>query len=80
MPELKPCPFCGQVKFIELDYIEHTTSSRPHGYRYVGKVSCVSCGVGVVSSGFHDSAESAYHAAARVWNTRRAGEQDDSGH
>ena len=68
--ELKPCPFCGKANFIELDYIEHSEKSRPYGYRYVGKVSCVSCGVSVTSSGFHDSAEEAYIAAAQRWNRR----------
>lgn len=68
--KLKPCPFCGDVKFIELDYNEHTEKSRPFGYRYVGRVKCVRCGVHVTSSGFCDSAESAYHAAAERWNRR----------
>lgn len=70
MAELKPCPFCGEVKFIELDYIEHPVSKRPNGYRYVGKVSCVACGVVVTSSGFHESVESAYYAAVERWNRR----------
>ena len=73
MAELKPCPFCGRVEFIELDYIEHPKSNRPNGYRYVGKVTCVSCGVHITSSGFHDSVEEAYHGAVRRWD-RRAGE------
>jgi len=76
MAELKPCPFCGQVKFLELDYIEHPVSNRPYGYRYVGKVTCVSCGVHILSSGFHDSAESAYHDAVRAWNRRADNESD----
>ena len=67
---LKPCPFCGKVHFIELDYIEHSPKSRPNGYRDVGKVSCVSCGVSVISSGFHASVEEAYMAAAERWNRR----------
>lgn len=70
MAELKPCPFCGQVKFLELDYIEHTAGNRPNGYRYVGKVTCVLCGVHILSSGFHDSTESAYYGAIRAWNRR----------
>ena len=68
MYELEPCPVCRKVNFIELDYVEHSQESRPNGYRYVGKVSCLSCGVSVISSGFHDSVESAYIAAAKRWN------------
>ena len=70
--ELKPCPFCGKANWIELDYIEHTQKTRPFGYRYVGKVSCVSCGVTMTSSGFHDSADSACMAAAKRWNRRKS--------
>lgn len=70
MMELKPCPFCGKVTFLELDYIEHSEKSRPNGYRYVGKVSCVSCGVSITSSGFHYSIEDAYMAATMRWNRR----------
>ena len=70
--ELKPCPFCGKANWIELDYIEHTLKTRPFGYRYVGKVSCVSCGVTMTSSGFYDSADSAYMAAAKRWNRRKS--------
>lgn len=71
MAEIKPCPFCGRVEFIVLDYIEPSNKPRPYGlYRYVGKVSCVVCGVDVMSSGFHDSVESAYNAAVQRWNRR----------
>lgn len=70
MAKIKPCPFCGKVQFIELDYIEHSEKTRPNGYRYVGKVNCVLCGASILSSGFHDSAESAYEAAVQRWNRR----------
>ena len=76
MPNLKPCPFCGEEKMLEYEVIDHGVEKRPFGFRFTAKVTCLNCFGSIGTHGFHRDTESSKRAVFRAWN-RRFGEVDD---
>ena len=66
--KLKPCPFCGKDAFVA--NIENTKESRPHGYRFVGRIMCSYCQATAGPSRFDRTEEEATKAAIKCWNLR----------
>lgn len=65
--ELKPCPFCGGMAYLGVDYENSEITTMFHDFVYY--IKCRACGALIY--GIHDRKE-----ISDRWN-RRAGEQNE---
>lgn len=65
--KLKPCPFCGEKRLLEVRTIERR--DRPK-CKFVGMVSCLNCFSQAGNHGFDWTAEEAEENAIKSWNRR----------
>lgn len=67
MDKLKPCPFCGEKKLIEVRTLER--EDRPQ-CKFVGTVTCLRCFGQAGNHGFDWTEEEAEKNAVKAWNLR----------
>ena len=65
--KLKPCPFCGGVAFLGIDYENSEITTMLHDFTYY--IKCQACGA-VIYGGYGRA------DIANKWN-RRAGERNE---
>lgn len=70
MDNLKPCPFCGEKKLLEIETINHGKENRPFGFTWTANVSCLNCSGSCWTHRFHKNKEDAKMMAIAAWNRR----------
>lgn len=65
--ELKPCPFCGEKKFLEVSATER--KDRPKCI-FTARVACLICHGQASNHGFDWTEEEAKEKAIKAWNKR----------
>lgn len=75
MAELLPCPFCGEIPYIERTPLwqEHSGSARGYYGCFEYEIRCHKCGCNITLKGndtIYHKDEEAKQNAITAWNTR----------
>lgn len=66
--ELKPCPFCGEDRMLDVQASERDGRS---DCKYTAKVVCLNCFASACIHGFDWFEDEAKDKAVRAWNRRK---------
>ena len=64
---LKPCPFCGEEKLLNIKTVDH--KYRPQ-CKFTGRVTCLMCFASAHTHGFEWTEDEAREEAIKAWNRR----------
>lgn len=67
MDRLKPCPFCGEQKFVEVRVNERNDRLE---CKFKAYAICLMCGAQTMNQGFDWTEGEAEENAVRAWNRR----------